>query len=107
VTPKTISLLVQAPPGRPDRPVRPILAALAQAGLLAEQPAGSGRWRMHDLIGLYAAQLAHAERDGDQRQEAVDRLLEYYLVTADAADDHLRALPGDRVPLRPISVVSS
>ena len=34
----------------------------------------------------------HAEADG--REQARDRLLGYYLDTADAADDHLRALPG-------------
>ncbi|MEY9997483.1 tetratricopeptide (TPR) repeat protein [Streptomyces sp. V4I8] len=58
-----------------------------------------GRWRMHDLIRLYAAELAQQD-DGDQGEPALDRLLEYYRVTADAADDHLRALPSDPVPGR-------
>ncbi|GAA4101024.1 tetratricopeptide repeat protein [Actinomadura miaoliensis] len=79
--------------------VRPVLAALARASLLAETPAGSGRWRMHDLIKVYAAELADTSND-DDRHEALDRLLEHYATAADAAADHLRALPGDPLPDR-------
>ncbi|MDW6066408.1 tetratricopeptide repeat protein [Streptomyces sp. FXJ1.4098] len=69
--------------------VRPLLVALSQAHLLDEQPVAAGRWGMHDLVRLYAAELA-SERRGQER-EALDRLLGYYSEAADAADDQLRA----------------
>ncbi|MGW7134331.1 tetratricopeptide repeat protein, partial [Streptomyces bobili] len=74
------------------------LAALARAGLVGEQPVGSNRWRMHDLTRLYADELCHHHDDGPPRQQALERLLEHYRATTDAADDHLRALPGQPVP---------
>ncbi|MGW4798528.1 NB-ARC domain-containing protein, partial [Nonomuraea sp. NPDC004297] len=83
----------------PADQMRPALAALAEAGLLTESAAGSGQWRMHDLVAVYAADLAH-DHDIGFREEAVTRLLEYYQATTDAADDHLRALPGQPVPDR-------
>ncbi|MEV4742525.1 tetratricopeptide repeat protein [Streptomyces sp. NPDC049555] len=83
-----------------DAPARPVLAALSRASLLSEQPVGGDRWRMHDLIRLYTHHQ-HQEIDSDElRQECLDRLLAHYRTTADAADDHLRALPGARVPER-------
>ncbi|MFF2953116.1 tetratricopeptide repeat protein [Kitasatospora sp. NPDC057965] len=60
------------------------LAALARANLLAEQPVGSGRWRAHDLVRLYAARLA----EGD-RASAWSRLWKHYVDTARAASFHL------------------
>ncbi|MEV7442911.1 tetratricopeptide repeat protein [Streptomyces sp. NPDC091204] len=83
-----------------DAPARPVLAALSRAGLLSEQPVGGDRWRMHDLIRLYAHHLHQKADDDGLRQECLDRLLEHYRATAHAADDHLSALPGDRVPER-------
>ena len=82
----------------PARQVRTVLAGLARAHLAEAAPGAAGRWRMHDLLRLYAQRLSddHAEADG--REQARDRLLGYYLDTADAADDHLRALPGMAVP---------
>ncbi|GGW77957.1 ATP-binding protein [Streptomyces galilaeus] len=74
------------------------LAALVRAGLIGEQPIGSNRWRMHDLTLLYADELCRRHDDGPPRQEALERLLEYYRATTDAADDHLRALPRQPVP---------
>ena len=53
---------------------------------------------MHDLLRLYAGQLSDAHADADEREQARDRLLRYYLDTAGAADAHLRALPGMPVP---------
>ncbi|MEU3604436.1 tetratricopeptide repeat protein [Streptomyces sp. NPDC035033] len=79
--------------GRPPRETRTSLAALARAGLIAEHPLGSARWRMHDLIRLYAAELPPEREDA----EALERLLEHYSTTCEAADDHLRALPGQPV----------
>ncbi|WP_380279063.1 tetratricopeptide repeat protein [Kitasatospora purpeofusca] len=64
------------------------LAALARANLLAEQPVGSGRWRTHDLVRLYAARLL--EQDGEEDHEAAwSRLWDHYVETARAAALHL------------------
>ncbi|WP_373314703.1 AAA family ATPase, partial [Streptomyces longispororuber] len=83
-----------------DTPARPLLAALARASLLTEQPVGSNRWRLHDLIRLYAHHQHQHIDDTQTRQDCLDRLLEHYRATADAADHHLRALPGEELPAR-------
>ncbi len=70
-----------------------MLAGLARAHP-AETAPGTGPVAIHDLLRLYARRLS----DADDREQARDRLLGYYLTTADAADDHLRALPGTAVP---------
>jgi hypothetical protein len=75
-----------------------VLSGLARAHL-AETATG-GRWRMHDLVRLYAGQLSDEHADADGREQARDQLLGYYLDTADAADDHLWELPGTPVPGR-------
>jgi DNA-binding SARP family transcriptional activator len=61
---------------------------------LLEEPAAR-RFRMHDLIRQYARGLAEAE-DAGLREQAVDRLLEYYQVAARAAGSHVarHALPA-------------
>ncbi|MGW4652701.1 hypothetical protein [Kitasatospora sp. NPDC004289] len=86
--------------GQPVRETRRTLAAITAAGLLTEQPTeqptGSGRWRSHDLIRRYTAELTTPRTAEDQ--DALDRLLEHYTVLADAADDHLRALPDSPAP---------
>ncbi|MGE7388751.1 ATP-binding protein [Streptomyces sp. NPDC004126] len=55
--------------------LRPKLAALVRASLLAEEPVGSGRWRMHDLVRLYARERGEECAAEDGREEAVDALL--------------------------------
>ncbi|MGW0222878.1 tetratricopeptide repeat protein [Streptomyces tendae] len=80
--------------GQAARQTRESLAALARTSLISEAPIGSGRWRMHDLINLYAADLNH-HHDNDR---ALQRLLEHYCTVTQAADAHLRALPGQPVP---------
>jgi hypothetical protein len=77
---------------------RGVLAGLARAHIVEATPGMAGRWRMHDLLHLYAQQLSHGHADADGREHARDRLLDYYLRTAHAADQHLRALPGMAVP---------
>jgi tetratricopeptide (TPR) repeat protein len=47
-----------------------------------------GRYRFHDLLGDYARALATTDPPGDQ-DAATDRLLDYYLHTAQIADRHL------------------
>jgi len=71
----------------PDE-VRSTLRELVDANLLTEDPLG--RFRMHDLVRLYAA-----ERIGSD-PGAIRRLLDHYLHTAYAAD---RILQPFRVPL--------
>ncbi|WP_395363098.1 tetratricopeptide repeat protein [Streptomyces sp. YH02] len=76
--------------GREERETRASLAALVRACLINEQPTGSGRWRAHDLIRLYAAELPQEEgEDG-----ALERLVEHYTDTCNAADAHVRAPIG-------------
>ncbi|MFJ9662065.1 tetratricopeptide repeat protein, partial [Streptomyces griseoflavus] len=83
-----------------DTPARPLLAALTRAGLLTEQPTGGNRWRPHDLIRLYAHHQHQEVDDTRIRENCLARLLEHYQTTADAADDRLRALPGQEVTAR-------
>lgn len=69
------------------------LAALARTGLLNEQPVGGERWRMHDLIRLYADE--QAEKYGPERcAEARRRLLAYYSTTLSAAVDRMNDVPA-------------
>lgn len=74
------------------------LAALVRASLI--DPVGADRWRLHDLVRLYASEKAK-ERDPDEAcVPALRRLLRYLMLTADAADDGLEALPGDTILAR-------
>jgi DNA-binding SARP family transcriptional activator len=76
------------------------LSLRSARGLLAElgaqllvQP-GDGRWRMHDLLRAYAVELGE-EHDAAERDAAIERVYDYYQLSAYAA--HLPLLP--RVPL--------
>ena len=73
--------------GAPCADAEEALAALLDHHLLARAPAG--QFRFHDLIRDYAAlRAAHEDSRAEQRQ-AVGRLLDYYLRTADEADQVL------------------
>lgn len=62
-----------------------VMAMLAHGSLV--QPAGTGRYRMHDLLKGYARELADAQ-DGDEgRRAALTGLFDYYLQTTAAAVD--------------------
>jgi tetratricopeptide (TPR) repeat protein len=63
------------------------------------QPAGSaGRYRFHDLLGVYAAERARDEEPAEEAHTAMSRLLAWYLHSAVAADQAMA--PGTRpVPL--------
>lgn len=65
--------------------LRPSLAAMAAASLLSEQPVGSGRWRMHDLVRLYAQGRAEECALEDGREEILDRLLGAILLNTEMA----------------------
>jgi hypothetical protein len=84
--------------GQPATQVRAVLGGLTRAHLIEPAPGTTGRWRMHDLVRLYTRQQGDDRAEADRRHEATNRLFSYWLDTVKAADDHLRALPGDAVP---------
>lgn len=47
---------------------------------------GAGRYRVHDLLRIYAAELAERELSSEQRRAAVLRMLEWYCQRAVAAN---------------------
>ncbi|WP_410585902.1 AfsR/SARP family transcriptional regulator [Amycolatopsis sp. lyj-23] len=69
--------------GIPVEQAYPMLHQLAEAQLV--EPSTAGRFRFHDLLRLYAAERAHDEDTGEARAEALDRLYNWYLHSADAA----------------------
>ncbi|HEX6682772.1 MAG TPA: BTAD domain-containing putative transcriptional regulator [Candidatus Limnocylindrales bacterium] len=82
--------------GTPAPQALSLLAELTRAGLLTEQAAG--RYAFHDLLRVYAGELAHSREPDERRREATDRLLDHYLHTAHAAD---RLLNPSRDPIAP------
>jgi len=70
--------------GEPVPAVRPMLAELARAHLIVE--ATPGRYTLHDLLRVYAGELAASAEPDDQRRAAQHRMLDHYLHTAHAAD---------------------
>src|SRR5262249_41529494 len=68
------------------------LDRLARAHLI--QPAGPGRYVLHDLLRAYARELATAADGKDECQAAYTRLLDSYLSPAGAAMD--AGFPAER-----------
>jgi tetratricopeptide (TPR) repeat protein len=77
----------------PDR-ARAALTELTRANVLTEL--APGRFGFHDLLRAYAAEQAQVRESDDDRHEAVHRVLDHYLHTAQAAD---RLLHPARDPL--------
>jgi tetratricopeptide (TPR) repeat protein len=78
-----------------DEPTaRRTLDVLARAHLV-EHAGVAGRWRLHDLVRLYADELSRLHSADDGRGAAFDRLLGYYLVTARGANAQLDASVAD------------
>jgi DNA-binding SARP family transcriptional activator len=71
--------------GEPDDDVAEMLENLVDVNLL-ESPAPDW-YRFHDLLKVYATERAEAEEPEAARDEAVSRLLWWYLDTAEAAAD--------------------
>jgi tetratricopeptide (TPR) repeat protein len=63
--------------------VRQLLAELCRAHLVTEHR--PGRYGFHDLLRLYAAQLAREDETEQARRRAMHRMLDHYLYTAHAA----------------------
>jgi tetratricopeptide (TPR) repeat protein len=66
------------------------LGALLDYHLVAQAP--EGQFRFHDLIRGFAATRATRDDPEPEQRQAVSRLLDYYLHTADRADRVLRPL---------------
>lgn len=85
--------------GRDITETRREAGRLRRAHLL-EDGTARGRWRMHDLVRLFAVELADED---PERELAFDRLLGYYLTTCQDADRRIgsgRATAGDQAPFR-------
>ena len=89
VSTEAVAIMVDLPVGQ----VRGVLAGLARAHLVEAAPSGPSRWRMHDLLRIYAQRVSDEYADADGRQQSQERLLGYYLRAADAATDNLRRGP--------------
>ncbi|GAA4803800.1 ATP-binding protein [Streptomyces ziwulingensis] len=59
---------------------------------LIDSPA-TGRYRLHDLIRTYARTLTDTHDPADEREQATQRLMDYYQHTAETADPHLTDTP--------------
>ncbi|MCA1676823.1 MAG: tetratricopeptide repeat protein, partial [Actinobacteria bacterium] len=75
---------------------RRLLEILVGTHLIEET--GRDRYRLHDLLRVYAADRAEAEETGQDRDGAVRRVLTWYLHTGDAAG-HVLNRHRRRVPL--------
>ena len=95
VSTAAVGVLTSLPPRR----ARAVLQDLARAHLIETVPGAAGRWRMHDLLRLYAQRLSDDNADTDDREGARNQLLDYYLNMTEAAEAHLNALPGRGRPV--------
>jgi hypothetical protein len=84
--------------GWPVNRTRKLIGRLVGAHLVEAAAGAAGRWRMHDLLRLYARQLSEAHADRDGRDQARKRMLDYYRKTTAAAAAYLEALEGARLP---------
>jgi hypothetical protein len=91
ISTEAAAALVEQAPSR----VRTGLRVLRDAHLL--QHTAGGRWRMHDLVRLYAHRQLTQYGDDDDLGSATTRLATYYRNVAYAANEHLRARPGQQV----------
>lgn len=67
-----------------------LLQDLARAHLI-EHGRTWGRWRLHDLVRLYADELGHQHAHADHRDAAEYRLHRHYVMTSRAARSHIIA----------------
>ncbi len=74
---------VAALAGRPEEEVACALDVLIDAHLL--ETTGPGRYRLHDLLRIYAAELGEQAGSQEDRRAAVRRLLDWYRQMAIAA----------------------
>ncbi|MEV6909234.1 tetratricopeptide repeat protein [Amycolatopsis sp. NPDC051071] len=80
---------------------RTLLRGLEEKSLVGHD--GAGRYRMHDLVRRYVTETARGEAAVDGREDALRRIVDFYLHTAHAADklldphrEALRVTPAAR-----------
>jgi len=73
-----------------------LLDLLARAHLI--QPSARDRYAMHDLLHVYARELALAQEGEHERRAALTRLFDHYLYTAAMAMDMTFPAESDRRP---------
>jgi DNA-binding SARP family transcriptional activator len=83
--------------GAPPERARQVLAELTAVGLLAER---AGRYLLHDLLRVHAAEQVRAQDSAADHHAATRRLLDHYLHTAHAAALLIRPT-RERVTLSP------
>jgi tetratricopeptide (TPR) repeat protein/transcriptional regulator with XRE-family HTH domain len=76
-----------------------LLSVLGRAHLI--QPAGPGRYQMHDLLRAYAARQAASHDSEEARQAALTGLFDYYLAASGAAMACLEPADPYRRPAPP------
>ena len=84
--------------GKPEDPVAEALEVLVDAHLL--EASATDRYRLHDLLRAYGAERAQADEQPSVIEDAVRRILDWYVHTADAAASVV-APYRERVPLDP------
>jgi tetratricopeptide (TPR) repeat protein/DNA-binding XRE family transcriptional regulator len=85
--------------GLPPNEAASALRRLVDASLIREQSAG--RFALHDLLHVYAAEQVLLDETEDERRDALTRLLDYYLATAAMAMDTLFPVTRHRRPRVP------
>ncbi|WP_413099996.1 AfsR/SARP family transcriptional regulator [Streptomyces sp. Inha503] len=83
--------------GLPLGETRDLLRELTRAHLLTEH--APGRYTLHDLLHVHAAERVVAEETPQERDRATERLLCWYLHTTDGAYAHLIPHRCRRIPL--------
>ena len=84
--------------GLPIEETRDVLRVLLRAHLVEHAPHRVERWRMHDLVRIYAQRLSDKHAAADKRSQAQGRLLNDYLHTARIADRLVRGAPVPGAP---------
>jgi tetratricopeptide (TPR) repeat protein len=83
--------------GIPLAEARALLTELTSAHLLADR--SRGRFTFHDLLRVYARELAEAADSAEYRRAAVHRVLDHYLWTAYRANELLAPSRDDAITI--------
>ncbi|MGH3999059.1 MAG: ATP-binding protein, partial [Pseudonocardiaceae bacterium] len=95
ITPVVIAAMADVSPGHGRRLLRELVDHNLLDQLSVAGVPGSPRYRMHDLVRLYARERADAEEPAAQRVAAVNRLAGSYLAITHEADRLLRPYVAD------------